>query len=369
VGDSRSGPSGAFRTKSFLAGNLASEQAAFTEALDEARSRQARAERGAAVRIQSLWRIFAVVREKAKAAQEEGGLRRMATVKRVRRHLWDALAADPRCSTWAFSARQRKAMDAEEAALAHQAALVTAAAAGLTGKHGASPKLRKKAGGGARREQAAAATISRHVRGKLARKRVRDLRRERGLPDTPPPPLGSLSRGDSCAEGGGGSLSGSDGGSAYEDDTPRSLEAGGGAIPRRRSSIATEKRAAAAAAGLPRGSTTSAGDKDGGISRKMQARKKKELANRETDDLMSDIDKWAASEVSGKGSRPSRSEAKLEQSAEMREARRLEELSRQSEAAAAAEKKKSKKPKAPVHEVINAHSTGLLAGGGLGLVK
>jgi len=96
-------------------------QARFVSTLDDLRFKQARAERSAAIRIQSSWRIFAVLRAKAASASSPGKTAARARASTaVRQQMWDLLAQDQRCSGWAFSARQRQRLDEAEAAMAAQ---------------------------------------------------------------------------------------------------------------------------------------------------------------------------------------------------------------------------------------------------------
>lgn len=96
-------------------------QARFVSTLDDLRFKQARAERSAAIRIQSSWRIFAVLRAKAASVSSPGKTAARARASTaVRQQMWDLLAQDARCCGWAFSARQRQRLDEAEAAMAAQ---------------------------------------------------------------------------------------------------------------------------------------------------------------------------------------------------------------------------------------------------------
>jgi len=89
--------------------------------LDDLRFKQARAERSAAIRIQSSWRIFAVLRAKAASVSSPGKTAARARASTaLRQQMWDVLAQDQRCIGWAFSARQRQRLDEAEAAMAAQ---------------------------------------------------------------------------------------------------------------------------------------------------------------------------------------------------------------------------------------------------------
>jgi hypothetical protein len=271
----RSGPSGKFRASRFFHDSLVAEHKQFAAKLDGMRSQQAAAERSAAELIQRLWRVFIEMRKKAKEGRSKERRRKHELRISLRRQLWARLGEDPRCAAWAFSALQRQVMTQVEAE-------ATAAAAGVNKK-----ALPSRVGGAV-------------------------MPRKTSQPKKPwQAARGAVRIGSSQSE------DGSQNGSQNGDDASLDDSSGGS---RRASGQSTSPLSAGDKAVSPKekGKKLSKGKAS------FRTKTKSGKATSETDDLLADIDSWAAQKASTKlHHREAKAQHDLLNSDMMLEAKRL----------------------------------------------